>query len=83
VPALIAALDALKIDAISRPATDMLGKMLAAVPNIVAAALILVVTYYVAKFAAGLLVLNSMGLDTVPEKLASPASSPVAHSYRA
>ena len=71
VPALIAALDALKIEAISRPATDMLGKMLAAVPNIVAAALILVVTYYVAKFAAGLLgrLLNSMGFDTLPEKL--------------
>ena len=71
VPALIAALDALKIEAISRPATDMLGKMLAAVPNIVAAALILMVTYYVAKFAAGLLgrLLNSIGFDTLPEKL--------------
>jgi hypothetical protein len=38
VPALIAALDVLGIEAISRPATDMLGKMLAAVPNILAAA---------------------------------------------
>ena len=53
VPALIAALDVLRIEAISRPATDMLGKLLAAVPNIIAAALILAVTYYVAKFAAG------------------------------
>ena len=71
VPALIAALDALKIEAISRPATDMLGKLLAAVPNIVAAALILLITYYVAKFAAGLLgrLLNSIGFDTLPEKL--------------
>ena len=71
VPALIAALDALKIEAISRPATDMLGKMLAAVPNIVAAALILVVTYYVARFAAGLLgrLLNGMGFDTLPERI--------------
>jgi Mechanosensitive ion channel, conserved TM helix len=71
VPALIAALDALRIEAISRPATDMLGKMLAAVPNIVAAALILVVTFYVAKFAAGLRgrLLNGMGFDTLPEKL--------------
>jgi hypothetical protein len=71
VPALIAALDTLKIEAISKPATDMLGKMLAAVPNIVAAALILAVTYYVAKFAAGLLgrLLNGMGFDTLPEKL--------------
>ncbi len=71
VPALIAALDVLKIEAISRPATDMLGKILAAVPNIVAAALILTVTYYVARFAAGLLarLLAGMGLDTLPEKL--------------
>ncbi len=71
VPALIAALDALKIEAISRPATDMLGRMLVAVPNIVAAALILVVTYYVARFAAALLarLLNSMGFDTLPAKL--------------
>ncbi len=71
VPALIAALDVLNIDSISRPATDMLGKILAAVPNIVAAALILAVTYYVAKFAAGLVarLLAGIGLDTVPEKL--------------
>ncbi len=71
VPALIAALEALKIEAISRPATDMLGKVLAAVPNIIAAALILVVTYYVAKFAAGLLgrLLNGIGFDTLPQKL--------------
>jgi len=71
VPALIAALDALKIEAISRPAIDMLGKLLAAVPNIVAAALILVVTYYVARFAAALLgrLLNGMGFDSLPQKL--------------
>ena len=71
VPALIAALDALRIDSISRPATDMLGKLLAAVPNIVAAALILTITYYVAKLGAGLLarLLNGVGFDTLPEKL--------------
>jgi len=71
VPTLIAALDALKIEAISRPATEMLEKLLAAVPNLVAAALILVVTWYVAKFAADLLsrLLSGMGFDTLPEKL--------------
>jgi len=71
VPTLIAALDALKIEAISRPATDMLERLLAAVPNLVAAALILVVTWYVAKFAADVLarLLAGMGLDTVPERL--------------
>lgn len=71
VPALIAALDVLRIESISRPATDMLGKMLAAVPNILAAALILAVTYYAAKFAAGLLarLLAGIGFDTLPERL--------------
>jgi mechanosensitive ion channel-like protein len=71
VPTLIAALDALKVEAISRPATEMLERLLAAVPNLVAAALILVVTWYVAKFAADLLqrLLAGMGLDTVPEQL--------------
>jgi hypothetical protein len=71
VPALIAALDALKVEAISRPATDMLDQLLAAVPNIFAAVLILAVTYYVARFAAGLLsqLLASLGADGLPEKL--------------
>jgi len=71
VPTLIAALDALKIEAISRPATEMLERLLAAVPNLVAAALILVVTWYVARFAADVLsrLLAGMGIDTLPEKL--------------
>ena len=71
VPALIAALDALQIEAISRPATDMLRLILAAVPNIIAAALILVITYYVARFAGDLVasLLRSIGFDTLPSKL--------------
>ena len=52
VPSLIAALDALQIDAVSRPATMMLGQMLDAVPHIIAAAVILLVTWYVARFVA-------------------------------
>lgn len=76
VPTLIAAFDALKIEAVSRPATDMLHRLLSAVPNLVAAALILVVTWYVAKFAADLLarLLAGMGLDTVPEKIGMSAA---------
>ena len=71
VPSLIAALDALKIEAISRPATDMLQIILNAVPHIIAAATILIITYYVARFAAALLtrLLNSVGLDSLPDKL--------------
>ena len=71
IPTLIAALDALKIEAVSKPATDMLAQILNAVPHIVAASLILVVTWYVAKFASALLsrLLAGMGFDTLPEKL--------------
>jgi len=71
VPALIAALDVLQLEAISRPATDMLGKLLAAVPNIIAAALILAITYCVARFAAGLLarLLAAVGFDSLPGRL--------------
>jgi len=68
-PSLIAALDALKIEAISRPATDMLALMLDAVPHIIAAGLILVVTWLVASFATRLLanLLATLGFDSLPE----------------
>lgn len=71
VPALIAALDALQITAISGPATGMLAMMMAALPNIFAAILILFVTWYVARFAAGLLgtLLANIGLNHLPAKM--------------
>ncbi len=71
IPTLIAALDALRIEAVSRPATEMLARILNAVPHIVAAGLILVVTWYVAKFASALVsrLLSGMGFDSLPGKL--------------
>lgn len=71
VPSLIAALDALKIEAISRPATDMLHVMMQAVPHIVAAGLILVITWYVGGFASRLLagLLATAGFDTLPGRI--------------
>jgi hypothetical protein len=71
VPALIAALDALEIESISGPATDMLQIILAAVPDIIAAALILIITYFVARFGASLVanLLSAIGFDTLPAKL--------------
>ncbi len=70
-PALIAAFDALKIAAIAKPATDMLALMLAAVPRIIAAALILVVSWLVASFATGLLakLLAAIGCDSLPRRV--------------
>jgi hypothetical protein len=71
IPALIAALDALRVEAISQPAVDMLRLILEAVPNILAAAVILVITWYVARFASDILgrLLAGVGLDALPQKL--------------
>lgn len=71
IPALIAALDALRIDSISGPAMEMLALILEAVPHLLAAAVILVVTWYVAKFGADIVsrLLSSIGFDTLPERL--------------
>ncbi|NNF44669.1 MAG: mechanosensitive ion channel [Phycisphaerales bacterium] len=71
VPALIAALNALKIEAISQPATDMLGSLMSAIPNIFAAAIIIAVAYLVSGFIATLVtsLLAGMGFDRLPERL--------------
>lgn len=83
-PSLIAALDALKMDAVSKPATEMLSMLLSSVPHIVAAGLILVVTWLVASFASNLLarLLAGVGFDTLPGRIgmghafqATPASA--------
>jgi len=71
VPALIAALDALQMTAISDPAREMLTMFLTAVPNIVAAVVILLLTYYVARFVARLLtsIASGLSVDALPEKI--------------
>lgn len=71
VPALIAGLNALHIEAISSPATRMLGAFMDAIPNVFAAIVILTLTYFVARFASQIAkdLTASMGIDSVPEKL--------------
>ena len=71
VPALIAALDALRITAISQPLTHMLDIMVAAIPGILAAAAILLLAWFIGRFVAGLVssLLASLGLDRLPERL--------------
>lgn len=71
VPALIAALNALKIDAIAGPATAMLSEMMAAIPNIFVAGLILAVAFAVSRFVGEIIakLLGGIGFDRVPAKL--------------
>lgn len=65
IPVTIAALDTLKIDAISGPATEMLRTILDAIPNVVGALILLAIGYFVGKIAkaAAEQILPSMGFD--------------------
>ncbi|MCZ6801696.1 MAG: mechanosensitive ion channel [Nitrospirae bacterium] len=71
IPALIAALQALKIEALTTPATQMLNSVMLAIPNIFAAAFILAIAYFVSGLVANLLssLLGGMGFDGLPAKL--------------
>lgn len=68
---LIAALGELNIEALSGPATAMLENVLAGVPAVFGAVLILSLAYLVAKLVANLLtsVLTGVGFNRVPEIL--------------
>ncbi|MFC1923125.1 mechanosensitive ion channel [Chloroflexota bacterium] len=69
--ALIAALEALDIAAITIPTTQMLSTIINVIPNLIGAALILVLAYYIGRMVANLVrdLLAGIGLDTIPEKL--------------
>jgi Conserved TM helix len=71
IPSAIAALDALGIEAISRPATAMLTQVLSAVPHVMAAVVILLLTWYLSRFAAGLVssLLENAGVDSIAQKM--------------
>lgn len=71
ITALIVAFEALGIDAISQPATAMLHEIMFAIPNIIAAGLILILAYIVSRFVAKLVaeIVAGTGVDNVPAKL--------------
>lgn len=71
VPTLIAALDALRITAISTPLTGMLDVFLQSIPHLVAAAVILLLAWFIGRFIADLLaqLLANLGFDRLPERL--------------
>lgn len=54
VPVIVAALDALQVEAVTEPATEMLAQFLDAIPRIFVATLILVIAYVVGRLVASL-----------------------------
>ncbi|MEH2231837.1 MAG: mechanosensitive ion channel [Nostoc sp.] len=67
IPVAIAALNALRIDAISIPAIAMLQQVLNALPAIFTAAAILIVAYFVGRFIADLVtsILTNLGFNNI------------------
>ncbi|WP_313953048.1 mechanosensitive ion channel family protein [Accumulibacter sp.] len=70
VPVIVSALGALQLDAITRPATDMLAKVMEMLPAIFSAGLLLLAVV-IGRIVAGLLsnVLAAVGFDDLPVKL--------------
>lgn len=71
VPTVIAAMDALALEAITAPASNMLDRFLAAIPSIFAAVLIVGIAWVVARMISGLVssLLAAAGFDRLPVHL--------------
>lgn len=71
IPTILAALEALRVEAIVRPATNMLNKIMEALPNIFMAIAILVVTYFVVRMVANIVkgLLENTQVNQIPEKV--------------
>ncbi|MBI2845681.1 MAG: mechanosensitive ion channel [Chloroflexi bacterium] len=71
IPVLIAALDALALEAITQPASNMLNSILAALPAIFAAFLVIALAYVVGRVVAGLAtnVLTGVGFNRILVRL--------------
>jgi hypothetical protein len=70
-PVAIAALEALRLESITRPASQMLNALLGALPAIFAAGIVLVVSYFIGRVVAELVtnLLSSAGFDNILVKL--------------
>ena len=71
IPTIIAALEALRIEVVARPATNMLNKIMEALPNIFMAVAVLVITFYVVRMVAGVVknLLDNTEVNQLPRKI--------------
>jgi Conserved TM helix len=78
VPVLISALAALQLDAITKPASDMLGKLMGALPNIFGAGMVLLLAVVIGKVVSGVVsnLLAGLGFNNVLVKLGLAKAPP-------
>ncbi len=78
IPVLLAVLDALQLQALTQPTSEMLGRVLNATPSIFAAGLVLVIAYVVGRIVSQLVtkILESARFDALPAKLGLGETAP-------
>lgn len=78
IPVFLATLDALQLQSLTQPTSEMLGRVLNAVPSIFAAGLVLVIAYVVGRIVSQLVtrILESARFDALPEKLGLGETTP-------
>lgn len=71
IPVIIAALNALAIEAVTEPASQMLNRILLAIPNLLAAAAIITLAWLIGRVVAGLVanLLASFGFDRFLDRI--------------
>lgn len=78
VPVIISALAALQLDAITNPASDMLGQIMAALPRIFGALIVVLIALVVGRIVSGLVtsLLAGLGFNNIPVKLGLAKQTP-------
>ena len=71
IPVIVSGLNALQIEAVAGPTSNMLDRMLAAVPNVLAAGAVVAVAYVVGRIVSDLVtgLLAGAGFNALPERL--------------
>ena len=71
IPIVIAALDAIGLEALTQPTSDMLQKLLSAIPSVFAAALVVGIAYVIGHLVSQLIrnLLETVNFDALPSKL--------------
>lgn len=82
IPVIVGALNALQLEAVATPTSNMLDRFLTAVPNVFAAALVIGIAYFVGRIVADLVssILAGAGFDGVTARLGLSEQPPVAPS---
>ena len=83
-PIVVAALNTLDIEAITKPAGDILAKLTSLIPGFLGAGIVLALAYFIGKLVADIVedLLAGVGFDSMPEKIglnlsnASPNATP-------